>query len=386
MAKPKDRERYYLKRAVSLARRYKGLTHPNPTVGAVVVKQDKIVGEAAHRGVGKHHAERLAIQQAGVRAKGAELFLTLEPCKHKGRTPPCTEVIIKAGIKRVVILTRDPHPQAGGGADVLRKEGIEVVFRFDLPEAKEAARLNSPFFKHVQEQRPYVTAKWAVTTDGVMAVPGKSIWWTGKKAKGLVHRLRKHADAVMVGLGTILQDNPRLDCRASYPKRHPLKVVLDTRLWTPPISQLFDYGGDVLIFHNCDEDTHNRRRLFEQGAYMRKVPFSRYGGLSLRTVMGHLYRMNILHVLVEAGPRLQSSMMKRGLVDELLVIISPRVAGNGLAPLQFMERDKPLGLHLDGSVKLGNDRMLRYLIGADRTSGLFPWEEPALSADGSRTE
>ena len=219
----------------------------------------------------------------------------------------------------------------------------------------------------------------AVSADGVMAVPGKSVWWTGKEAKGFAHRLRKHADAVMVGLGTILHDDPRLDCRASYPRRHPLKVILDSRLWTPSDSRLFDHGRDVLIFHNCDQDTHNRRRLFEQGAHMRKVPSSRrYGGLSLRTVMGHLYRMDVLHVLVEAGPRLQSSMMKQGMIDELLVIVSPKAAGSGIAPLQFLERDEPLGLHLDSSEKLGDDHLLRYLLGANTETGVFPWEEPAL--------
>lgn len=383
MTVPMSEQRKIMRHALSLARKYLGYTWPNPTVGAVVVKEGRYVAEASHRGPGKTHAEAAALKKAGRKARDAELYVTLEPCRHQGRTPPCTDTIIKAGISRVVILNRDPHPEGGGGAEVLKEAGIEVVFRCDLPEAREAARMNSPFFKSVQQAYPFVTAKWALSADGIMSKPGQSIWWTGKKSRRYVHRLRKWADAVMVGVGTILADNPRLDCRSSYPKKHPLKVIMDTRLWTPYTAEVLKSPGEVLFFYDSDLDSLNRKLLHDRGAGMRKIPTSGNGGLSVRTALSNLFRLDIRHVLVEGGPRLQSGFIRRGLVDEIIVFNSPKIAGNGITPLEFVEKDAPIEMYHESTEKAGEDTVMRYLIGADPKTGLFPWEEPVLCSPGS---
>lgn len=371
---PVDPEREHLRRALALARRMRGLTHPNPTVGAVLARGGRVLAAAAHAGAGKPHAEALAIRRAGSDAKGAELFLTLEPCRHLGRTPPCTDAIVAAGIRRVVFLNRDINRQAAGGADVLRKHGVSVACRSDLPEAKAAARLNSPFFKAVYRGRPFVTAKWATSADGVMAVPGKRVWWTGEAARRFVHRLRERVDAVMVGIGTVLADDPALDCRLPHPRRQPWRVVLDDHLRTPPSARLFETAGKTMIFHAAAAG-RRRARLLARGAQLLEVS-ALPGRLDLAAVLAHLLRMGILHVLLEAGPTLQAAMMQERLVDEVLLLVSPRLAGSGRSPLENCQFRQPRDALLVRASRLDNDVCLQYLVGAG--SGLFKWEEAAL--------
>jgi diaminohydroxyphosphoribosylaminopyrimidine deaminase/5-amino-6-(5-phosphoribosylamino)uracil reductase len=342
----------------------------------VVVKDGKVIASGAHVACGRDHAERAALKKAGPGARGATLYTTLEPCCHYGRTPPCTEAIIEAGIKRVVFLNRDPNPVACGGACVLTNAGIEVSALCNGNDAVEAARLNAPFFKYATEKLPFVTAKWAVSADGVMSVPGKSLWFTGDAARKDAHRLRSRVDAIITGVGTVLADDPLLDTRLIGGKYSPAKVVLDTRLRTPPTARLLSDARTIIV-HGPGVSADGKKALAEKGAELAEVPLAG-GGIDVSAAAEYLARAGIIHLLLEAGPRLQSAFMDAGLVDELVVYRAPVLVGPGDAPLSHARCAAP-ALRLLSTERFGDDIKQVYAVRpANHDRFLYRWEEKVL--------
>ncbi len=301
----------------------KGRPSPNPHVGAVLAKRGRVVSKGYHARAGRAHAEVMAIERAGRAAKGATLYVTLEPCNHHGRTGPCTEAIIEAGITRVVIGARDPAPHTKGSVRKLRRAGIEVQVGV---RREEAQRLIAAFSKHVRTGRPHITLKAAVTLDGRIATTrGDSKWITGPKARRHAHRLRVQSDAVMVGVGTVLADDPLLTVR-HVRGRSPLRVVVDGRLRTPPDARLLDDGAPTLIFHGERAAKARAKKLEKAGAELVAVR-RREGRLDLTAVLDELGRRDVLRLLVEGGGTLHGALLDAGLADRVAIFVAPLILG-----------------------------------------------------------
>lgn len=326
-----DRDTAAMRRALELARAYEGFTRPNPPVGAVVVRDGRIVGEGAHPGAGQPHAEVFALRAAGAKARGATLYVTLEPCSTHGRTPPCTEAVVAAGISRVVAAVRDPNPRhAGRGLRLLRRAGIEVT---EGIACDEAAVLIEPFGRWITRRMPWLTLKLATTLDGRIAdAAGRSKWITGPAARQIVHDLRRRVDAIMVGAGTVLADDPSLLPRPAR-GREPWRVVVDTAGRVPVTAHvLSDAAVSRTVMATTDRCPD--RRLAEwlaAGAQVAVLPAGE-GGVSLAHLMGHLGGLGILHVLCEGGGGLAGSLARAGLVDEYLWFVGPRILGAEARP------------------------------------------------------
>jgi len=321
----------YMERAIELARRGSGMVSPNPMVGAVVVSDGAVVGEGSHEGPGLPHAEVVALDRAGERARGATLFTSLEPCDHHGRTPPCTDAIVRAGIARVVSATRDPNPMVDGrGVRSLRARGVEVVE--GIREA-ESLRLNAGFTKHVRTGMPFVIWKAAASLDGkVAARDGSSRWITGDAARADVHRLRAWADAIVVGAGTALADDPELTVRdPDYRGRPPLRVLVDARGRVGPSGDLFDDQAPTLVATTELAPTKARDAWREAGAEV-LVMESDGEGVGLTALMGDLGKRDLQGVLLEGGPTLAWSAVQEGLVDTIVLYLSPKLLGGRDAP------------------------------------------------------
>jgi diaminohydroxyphosphoribosylaminopyrimidine deaminase/5-amino-6-(5-phosphoribosylamino)uracil reductase len=319
----------YMRLAIAEAIRALGRTHPNPAVGAVVVKGGKIVGRGWTRPPGGPHAEIVALKAAGKKAKGATLYTTLEPCNHFGRTPPCSDAILKAGVKRVVYGSLDPNPKVNGaGLRKLRRGGVEVkgpVLR------QETEALNRPFFKLHRSGLPWVTLKAAITLDGKLATAERdSRWVSSGEARTLGHELRDRVDAIMVGAGTVKFDDPRLTTRLSPKGRDPTRVVLDARLSTSPRSQVYRQRSDAQTIIVTAQGSQSAAARRYAPAQVWKVPrdAKAKGQLNLRAVLERLAGEGMLHVLVEGGAELHSSFLKSGLWDELLLFIAPKLVGH----------------------------------------------------------
>lgn len=314
--------------AISLAKKGLGRTSPNPAVGAVVVRGGKVVARGWHKKAGLAHAEIEALREAGPAAKGATLFVTLEPCCHFGRTPPCTEAVIASGVRRVVIGAHDPNPLvAGKGAAALRAAGIEVI---EGVLADECAAFNEAYNKYITTGRPFVTLKLAASIDGRIAAPGgESRWITGPDSRRLVHRMRVHSDAVLVGAETALKDDPELTVRLVR-GRNPARVVLDSALRLPASAKLYNGVREgrerLLIFTSAKAGKGRVEKARGAGAEVIKVP-SGAKGLSLRKVLKELAAREITSVLVEGGGAIAASLLKDGLVDRLSVFVGPMVLG-----------------------------------------------------------
>lgn len=311
--------------ALQLARKGQHSTQPNPTVGCVLVKNDQLVGSGWHRQAGQAHAEILALQQAGEAAAGATAYITLEPCSHQGRTPPCADALLDAGIERVVGAVEDPNPRVeGAGFSLLRSAGVVVETGLLAAAAED---LNRGFFKRMRQGKPWVTLKIAASLDARTAMAnGQSQWITGLSARQDVQRLRAGHAAILTGTGTVLADNPRLTQRLHKEGRQPVRVVLDARLRTPPAAQLLVEPGEVWIFTAV---TENQRiePLLEQGAQI--IQCSMAGQhLSLPTVLGLLADREINSVLVEAGATLAGAMVAANEVDELILYLAPKLLGS----------------------------------------------------------
>jgi diaminohydroxyphosphoribosylaminopyrimidine deaminase / 5-amino-6-(5-phosphoribosylamino)uracil reductase len=312
----------WMRRALALAERGWGQTAPNPMVGAVVVRDGVAVGEGWHTRYGEPHAEVEALRSAGERARGATLYVTLEPCNHHGKTPPCTDAILAAGIERVVAAVADPNPAARGGADRLREAGAEVVVGVHEAEARE---LNAPFFHALSSDRPFVRLKLALSLDGAVADrtrrPG---WLTGDEARTEVHRLRAGSDAVAVGIGTALADDPLLTVRGFMPPRvPPLRVVFDTSARLPLDSKLVRSAREspVVVLCWAPDPTH--------AAALEHAGVELLHAASLPHALRALRARGVRSLLVEGGAGLASSFLQEALVDRLIIFRAPIVLGSG---------------------------------------------------------
>ncbi len=305
----------FMRRALALAERGGRAVSPNPMVGCVLVKGGRVIAEGRHRRFGGPHAEAEALAKAGARARGATMYVTLEPCvAHAGKkTPPCAAAAAAAGLRRVVVAVRDPNPAvAGRGLSALRRVGARVEVGLC---AGQAERLNRGFFSRMRRGRPWVILKAALSLDGRMACAnGRSQWITGSSARKAAHRMRAESDAVLVGAGTVLADDPRLTSRLGG--RQPLRVVLDSALRTPPRARILDGRAPTLIFSSKTGRRRNAEVLRAPG---------RGGRLDLRAVLRELSRRGIGTLLVEGGPTVQAEFLRRGLVDEAAVFISPKL-------------------------------------------------------------
>ena len=325
-------DEYFMQLALGLAKKGEGFTSPNPMVGAVIVKNGKVVGKGYHHAAGKAHAEVNAINDAGSLAQGATLYVTLEPCSHKGRTPPCTEKILASGIKRVVVAMHDPNPGVkGGGIDYLKHRGIDIKTGVCEDRAK---RLNEIFTKYVKTNRPFTIIKCAATLDGRIATKtGDSRWVTGEEARKFVHRLRHAVDAIMVGINTVEKDDPSLTTR--LPNRlgglkglDPVRIVLDTHLKIVEKAKLLrlDSDSDTIIItgHSVSED--KKARIEQRGIKVIKSPV-KDGLIDLDILMDRLGALGITSLLIEGGSRVIASALSAGIVDKILFFFAPKILG-----------------------------------------------------------
>jgi diaminohydroxyphosphoribosylaminopyrimidine deaminase/5-amino-6-(5-phosphoribosylamino)uracil reductase len=319
-----------MRRAIALAERGLGSTSPNPIVGCVLVdRSGSVVGEGYHVRAGEPHAEVIALQDAGGRASGATAFITLEPCRHTGRTPPCTQALIDAGVSRVVFAVADPDPVAGHGADDLRAAGVLVD---EGLLAEEAARSNAAWLHHAHTGRPFVTWKYAATLDGrVAAADGTSRWITGEAARHDVHLLRARSDAIVVGTGTVLADDPRLDVRVQGATNlnRPLRVVVGHRE-VPPASKVLDDSAPTVLLTDHDP----------------------------KSVLAHLSERGVISVLLEGGPTLAGAFVAAGMVDRIVAYLAPALLGAGRAALGDAGIEtlaSALMLHIDAVDLIGGD-------------------------------
>lgn len=314
-------DKKYIEYTLQLAKKALGKTSPNPMVGAVVVKDGKIVGEGFHQKAGSPHAEINALDQAKTNAKGATLYVNLEPCSHQGRTPPCTQSIIKAGIKKVVISMIDPNPQVCGKEE-LEKAGVEV--KIGILE-KEAEKLNEAYIKYMTTNLPFVILKSAITLDGKITTLEKS-WITSYESRKLAHQIRSQVDAILVGKNTILIDDPLLTTRIKGAK-DPFKIIADTRLEIPLNAKVFKNPHKVIIATTQDAKQNKILTLEKLGTKVLILP--KYQKMiDISELMKRLADMEIISVLVEGGALINSTFLKNGLVDKVLFFIAPKIAGN----------------------------------------------------------
>jgi len=322
----------FMRRALALARKGRGRVEPNPMVGAVVVKGARIVGEGYHQRFGGPHAEANAIANAGKKAHGATVYVTLEPCNHFGKTPPCTELLISAGVGRVVAAMRDPDEKVSGkGLRKLRRAGIDA--QVGLLES-EGRALNAPYVKLRTQGLPYVTAKWAMTLDGrIASISGDSKWITGDKARRHVHKVRAQSDAILVGIGTVLQDDPLLTCR--LPRgRNPKRIVMDSRARLPLACRLVQTvsEAEVIVATTSAAPAKRLHRLAAAGCTILKVR-SKDGRCSVPDLLRKLGKMQVTNLLVEGGAETLGSFFKAGQVDRVMAYLSPKVLGDGVPPV-----------------------------------------------------
>ncbi|GAA6735331.1 bifunctional diaminohydroxyphosphoribosylaminopyrimidine deaminase/5-amino-6-(5-phosphoribosylamino)uracil reductase RibD [Thermus oshimai] len=369
-----DLDERFLRRALQLAERGRGHTHPNPLVGAVVVKGGRVVGEGFHPRAGLPHAEVYALEEAGPEARGATVYVTLEPCNHLGRTPPCSLALLQAGVARVVVAARDPNPVAAGGLERLKGAGVQV----EAGLLEEEARLQNEVFFTVQRKGlPFVLLKMALTLDGRAAAPGGDARWiSSPESRRVAHAYRQWLPALLVGVGTVLQDDPHLTVRdpdfrpfphmlEPPPLRDPWKVVLDTEARTPPTARLFRPGprGEapkVLILAGAGAPKDRLKALEAAGAEVAELP--REGGrVSLEGALAFLLERGLDGVLVEGGPKVAGALVERGLVDKYALFLAPKLLGEGRGALEGLAVEKVAeakGLRLARVERLGGDLWL----------------------------
>ena len=338
-----ENDQQWMERALQQAERSVGRASPNPAVGCVLVREDALVGEGFHEFDRRDHAEIVALKQAGTQARGATAYVTLEPCSHQGRTGPCADALIAAGIARVVVATADPNPLVHGrGIARLRAANVEVSIGL---LAEPARRLNDGFAKFITAFLPFVTMKVAASLDGRIAPARRSVrghfWISGSEARAEVHRMRHAADALIVGVGTILADDPLLTDRSDLPRRRPLlRVVLDSTLRTPLDSQLVKTANeDVLIFFSRAEAA-TQKALEARGVRLQQM--AHHGPrVALHGALVRLAEMQIMNVLLEGGAEVYTSALNQGLVDKLRVFYAPMFLGNAAVPMLCAIEDLP---------------------------------------------
>ena len=326
----------FMREALALAAQARGRTSPNPMVGSVVVKDGRVIGRGYHVKAGAPHGEVVALEDAGAQAKGATLYITLEPCCHCGhgkRTPPCTKAIIAAGIRRVVAAMRDPNPLVSGkGLEELRQSGIDVT----LPVLEtEALALNEVFIKYITTKRPFVLLKVAASLDGKIAtVTGESRWITNERSRLLVHQLRDQVDAVMVGINTVLRDDPLLTTRLpGGGGRNPMRIIVDSRLRIPCEARVLTASPAACTLVATTPEAPREKRLQLEAAGAKVVIVEGNGpGVSLVGLMDQLGAMPVTSILLEGGGELHSSALRAGIVDKVLYFVAPKLIGGRSAP------------------------------------------------------
>lgn len=324
----------HLDRALELAERGRYGCSPNPMVGAVVVRNGRVVGEAFHARAGKDHAEVRALASAGARARGADLYLSLEPCVHAGRTPPCAPAVVAAGVARVVVASIDPNPRVRGrGIAALRKAGIPVVLAPSAWRKRENA-LNERFRSRMTRGRPLVLAKWAASLDGrTAAANGESRWITEPAARRRALLLREEYDAVLVGAGTVLADDPLLTRRLARNRATPFwRIVLDGRLRAPETARVFRGAGERLVVTAVPVTHPKARRLLARGVRVWSLPSRSRGSVDLERLLDELARHEVSGLMVEGGSETLWSFFRSGLVDRVAVFLAPRILGGRRAP------------------------------------------------------
>jgi diaminohydroxyphosphoribosylaminopyrimidine deaminase/5-amino-6-(5-phosphoribosylamino)uracil reductase len=327
-------------------------------VGAVLVKRGKVVGEGYHAKPGEAHAEIIALRQAGEKAKGAILYLNLEPCTHFGKTPPCVPQVIKAGLKRAVIGMEDPNPLVNGkGIEALRKSGLDVKVGV---LGKECRKLNEAFCKYILKKQPFVVVKVAATLDGKIATRnGDSKWISGEASRRFVHRLRDQVDGVLVGIGTVLRDDPLLTARVKKGKE-PYRIVLDSRLKIPEDAKVFEHSpAEVIVATTGAAPDGKIERLEKKGVRVLIID-SKEGKVNLRTCLNKLGEIGLMNILVEGGSRINGSFLDEGLIDKFLVFLSPKWLGDPQAPGIFGGRGvlnlkEAVGLREIRTKRIGDD-------------------------------
>jgi diaminohydroxyphosphoribosylaminopyrimidine deaminase/5-amino-6-(5-phosphoribosylamino)uracil reductase len=318
----------YMRMALDLAAKGAGYVSPNPMVGAVVVKDGRVVGRGYHQAVGGPHAEVNAINAAGARARGATIYVTMEPCNHYGRTPPCARKILEAGIQRVVVAMADPNPDVtGGGNSFLKSQGIEVTC--GLCEI-EAGRLNECFTKYVRTKLPFVVLKMASTLDGRIATrTGDARWVTGPAARARVHALRHAMDAILVGVGTVKADDPELTTRLETGRGvDPIRIILDTHLGMPETARMLQQvsAAETWVVGGPGAAESNKKRLKDQGALVLEATLDK-GRIDLKALMRFLGARGITSLLIEGGAQVAASALKAGIVDKVLFFYAPKILG-----------------------------------------------------------
>ena len=345
----------YMKQAISLAKQGLGRTAPNPPVGAVVVKDGRIVGRGFHPKAGLPHAEVYALRQAGVDAQGATLYVTLEPCSHHGKTPPCTEAIIDAGIARVVAGTLDPNPiVAGRGIERLRASGIEVVVGVEQQAAEDLIKWYTFWMK---SKRPFVIAKAAMTLDGKTAtLSGDSKWISSEESREAVHELRNHVDGILVGIGTVLNDDPQLTCRTAG-GRDPLRIILDKDFKVSGTARAL--GENCIVF--TARDPESRPEIIQTGTTIVRLPLNPAGRFAWRDILAYLGNRGLHALLVEGGSSIHSGLILSKNVEKILVFVAPKLLGRGLSLVDWDERERiadACGLVITGVKTIGGDVLI----------------------------
>ncbi|MCD7821718.1 MAG: bifunctional diaminohydroxyphosphoribosylaminopyrimidine deaminase/5-amino-6-(5-phosphoribosylamino)uracil reductase RibD [Clostridiales bacterium] len=359
----------FMRRAIELARRGVGWTNPNPLVGAVIVKDGRIIGEGWHAKYGGFHAERSALASLRESAEGATMYVTLEPCCHYGRQPPCTQAILESGIARVFVGSRDPNPLvAGKGVQILREHGVQVTEDF-LRE--ECDRLNPVFFHYITTKTPYVVMKYAMTADGKIATrTGASKWITGEPARQKVQELRATYSGIMAGIGTVLADDPLLNVRLEG-KRSPVRIICDNRLRIPLDSRICATAGQYKTIVACggSPDPAKQAALEKLGMQVLPCPADD-GKINLPALMGALGAMGIDSVLLEGGGTLNESALRAGIVREVKAFVAPKLfGGGGKSPVEgtgVALPDQAWQLELAEVTQIGDDLLLDYRVKEDR--------------------
>jgi len=337
----------YMEIALKIAEKGEGNVSPNPLVGCIIVKRGKIVGKGYHKQYGGEHAEINAIKNAGKKVANATLYINLEPCSHWGKTPPCTEKIVEAGIREVIIGMYDPNPLVEGFKE-LKFRGIKT--KIGILE-KEAKKLNEFYVKYMRSKRPFVILKVAMTMDGKIATrTGDSKYITGKDARRYVHKLRSEVDAVMVGINTVLKDNPKLTPRLTQ-GRDPMKVVIDTELKMPLKCNLMKHPSKLIIATTSKASKKKINKFYQKGIDVIVLNVKK-GLVDLKDLMKQLGKKEIISIMIEGGSQLNSSAIKERIADKLLVFTAPKLVGNGLGAVGNLGVTK-----IDKAVKLKNIEM-----------------------------
>lgn len=334
-------------RAIELAKLGAGNVSPNPLVGAVIAKNNKIIGEGYHMKYGENHAEVNALKNATSSVEGADIYVTLEPCSHYGNTPPCAKAIAESGIKRVYIGTRDPNPKVSGkGIEILKSAGIDVI---EGVCEKDCRELNQVFFKYISTSMPYVILKYAMTLDGKIAtVTGDSKWISNELSREYVHNIRGNTTGIMVGINTVIKDDPLLTCRING-KRNPIRIIVDTRLRIPENSKVLK-DNNCIIATDINSDENKIKRLSDRGIRVIKCN-TENDKIDLSDMLKQLGKLKIDSILLEGGGTLNYSFISNGLVDKVIAFIAPKIVGGSTA-LSPVEGD---GIkYIKDALELGN--------------------------------